>query len=62
MDKSDEKVHVRANPSAPTSAPVLCGKTNQTSVSEAWGFWGPGGAGFSDVCQGCFKIQKEKRG
>lgn len=40
-------------PDAPTADPVFCGKRYQASVTEAWGYWGPDGDGYAEVCQEC---------
>lgn len=61
LDKDDGKVHVRETPSSPTAARTLCGKTGQATVSEAWGFWGPGGSGFEDMCKPCVKADHARR-
>ncbi len=60
-DPDDGKIHVRTSPSTPTAEPVLCGRTGAASVSEAYGYWGPGGAGFHEICPTCFKIYTSKK-
>ena len=61
LDPGDKKVHVRTRVDAPTSAPALCGKTGQATVSEAFGFWGPGGAGYEDMCKPCVEADLLRR-
>jgi hypothetical protein len=54
-DPSDGRVHVRTR-GAPINA-ALCGKTGQTTVSSASGWWGPDGKGWSDVCRECHRVE-----
>jgi hypothetical protein len=50
-------VHIRFQ-NAPS---VLCGAGYATSVGEAWGWWGPGGEGFKDICSKCYAAQQAGR-
>ena len=54
-DPSDGKVHVRKT--GVPADPALCGKTAQTTISSASGWWGPDGRGWEDVCRECHRIE-----
>ena len=62
----DREVHIRKHPDAATAKPVWCGETGVASITEAWGYYGPGGAGpggagHGDVCRGCIDAQRAAR-
>lgn len=61
LDPGDGQVHVRERRDSPTAAPALCGLTGQATVSEAYGFWGPGGDGFKDMCKTCVEADHKRR-
>ncbi len=46
-----QRVHIR---SPRDCRMTVCGLRDQTTISEAWGGWGPGGDGFKDVCPDCY--------
>ena len=54
-----KKIHIRERSDAPTSEPALCGIRNQATITSAWGYYGPRGAGFKDVCKACAKINRK---
>jgi hypothetical protein len=56
--KKDRDIHIRTYPDAATAKPVWCGETNVASITEAWGFYGPGGGGHDDVCRDCIDAQR----
>jgi hypothetical protein len=58
----DRAIHIRRRPDDTTARPVWCGKTGAASITEAWGYYGPGGAGHADVCRGCDDARRRARG
>jgi len=54
-------VHIRKHPDAATAKPVWCGQIGVASITEAWGYYGPGGNGHEDVCRGCIDAQRAAR-
>lgn len=60
-EKSDGKIHVRRTASSPSTDPALCGKRDQTTLTSAWGFYGPEGQGFKDICLECFEVEHGPR-
>lgn len=56
FDPSDGKVHV-VDSRKPGTHHTRCGKTGQTTVSSAEGFWGPEGKGWDDICRECHRIE-----
>lgn len=57
----DTLIHIRARPGAPAADPALCGARDQSTITSAWGYWGPEGAGFDRVCPRCVEIERERR-
>lgn len=55
-------IHIRVKPEDTTMTPAECGAVGQTTVSEAWGFYGPGGAGRGQICTACVKARELRRG
>lgn len=53
----DYEVHIRKHPDDATAKPVWCGQTGVASITDAWGYYGPGGDGYDDVCRGCLNAQ-----
>lgn len=49
------EVHVRVSEKKPNSA--LCGKEGVSTVSSAWGWWGPEGKGWEWMCKKCAKLE-----
>lgn len=60
MSKDD--IHIRKHPDDACAKPVWCSKTHVRSITEARGYYGPGGAGHDDVCRGCIGEQRKTRG
>ena len=60
MSKSAE-IHIRKNPDDPTAKPVWCGEVGVASITEAWGYYGPGGAGHDAVCRACVGAKRAAR-
>lgn len=56
---SDGFVHIRRRPNAATIDPALCGRRGQTTVTSAWGHWGPAGKGFDQMCPKCVEVERE---
>ena len=56
------EVHLRKNPDDATMKPVECGEVGVASITEAWGYYGPGGAGHDDVCKDCITARAARRG
>ncbi len=54
----DGKVHVRRSVDAPSAEPAWCGKRYQSTITDAWGAWGPGGKLFDQVCSDCVAAKK----
>ena len=54
-------VHIRKHPDDATMKPVECGEVGVASITEAWGYYGPGGDGHDDVCRGCINAQRAAR-
>lgn len=54
-------IHIRTAPDNATMKPAYCGATGQATITEAWGFYGPGGEGHDQVCKECIRKQKESR-
>ena len=59
MNKRD--VHIRKRPDDAAAKPVWCGEIGVASITAAWGFWGPGGNGYDDVCRRCINAQRLAR-
>lgn len=57
----ERAIHIRKRPDDATAKPVWCGTTGVTSITEAWGFYGPGGLGHDVVCRGCIDAQRAAR-
>ena len=57
----DRDIHIRKRPDDATAKPVWCGATGVASITEAWGFYGPGGAGHNEVCRGCLDAERRAR-
>lgn len=55
---SDLKIHIRKQPDDTTAKPVWCGQINAASISAAWGYYGPDGAGHDDICRDCIDAQR----
>ena len=53
----EREIHIRKRPDDAAAKPVRCGETGVASITEAWGYYGPGGAGYDDVCRGCIDAQ-----
>jgi hypothetical protein len=51
-------VHIRKHPDDAAAKPVWCGATNAASITEAWGYYGPGGNGHDEVCRACVDAQR----
>jgi hypothetical protein len=51
-------IHIRKRPDDAPAKPVWCDATNVASITEAWGYYGPGGAGHDDVCRACIDAQR----
>lgn len=58
-DPSDGMVHVRDSREIGTLA--LCGRRGQTTVSSAWGYWGPTGRGYDEVCKACVQVERQRQ-
>ncbi|MBV8722461.1 MAG: hypothetical protein JO277_09940 [Candidatus Eremiobacteraeota bacterium] len=58
FDPSDSKVHVFGGKKSNEPPVTKCGKTGQSYVSSASGFWGPEGRGWADVCRECHRIER----
>jgi hypothetical protein len=54
-------IHIRKHPDDACAKPVWCGQTGVASITEAWGFWGPGGDGHADVCRDCIAEKRRAR-
>lgn len=59
MNKRD--IHIRKQPDDACAKPVWCGETGVATITEAWGFYGLGGAGHGDVCRGCLDAKYTQR-
>jgi hypothetical protein len=57
----DRDIHIRKHPDDATAKPVWCGQTGVASITEAWGYYGPGGVGHDDVCRVCIDVQRCSR-
>lgn len=58
-DSSDDGfVHIRRHPNAAVMDPALCGRRGQRTTTGAWGYYGPGGAGFDEMCTQCVAIER----
>lgn len=55
------EIHIRKRPDNACAKPVWCGETGVASITEDWGFYGPGGDGHDDVCRGCIDIKRAAR-
>jgi hypothetical protein len=55
------EIHIRRRPDDATAKPVWCGAVGVASITEAWGYYGPGGTGHDDVCRGCIDKQRATR-
>ena len=60
-DVRNRDVHIRKRPDDATAKSVWCGETGVASITEAWGYYGPGGEGHDDVCRGCIDAQRAAR-
>ena len=58
---SDREIHIRKRPDEATAKPVWCGEVGKASITEAWGYYGPGGAGHDEVCRACIDAQRASR-
>jgi hypothetical protein len=58
-DKSE--IHIRKRPDDACAKPVWCGATGVASITEAWGYYGPGGDGYDDVCRCCIDAERAAR-
>lgn len=60
---NERDLHIRKRPDDATAKPVWCGEIGVASITEAWGYYGPGGDGYGAVCLGCLDAQRAaKRG
>ena len=57
----DRDVHIRKHPDDATAKHVWCGQTGVASITETWGYYGPGGDGYADVCHGCIDASRAAR-
>ena len=57
----DREVHIRKHPDAATAKPVWCEQTGVSSITEAYGYYGPGGDGHAEVCRGCIDARRAAR-
>lgn len=55
-------IHLRKNPDDAAVKPVECGEVGVASITEAWGYYGPGGDGYADVCRGCIAARSARQG
>ena len=54
VKKALENVHIEG-----PGGIAKCGLGGVTTVTRAWGYWGPGGEGFKDVCKECLATEEE---
>lgn len=54
-------IHIRKHPNDATAKPVWCGEAYVASISEAWGFYGPGGIGHDGICHACIDAERAAR-
>lgn len=52
-DPDDGKIHIRKRPDAAAIEPAYCGKRGMSTITEPWGYYGRGNAGFDQVCTEC---------
>jgi hypothetical protein len=57
---SGREIHLRKNPDDATMKPVECGEVGVASITEAWGYYGPGGEGHKDVCCACIDARRAR--
>ena len=55
------EIHLRKSPDDATMKPVECGEVGVASITEAWGYYGPGGDGHEDVCKACIGARAARR-
>lgn len=58
--KSDGKIHIRKRPEAAAIEPAWCGRILESTITDAFGYWGPGGDGYAEVCKECEKAKAGK--
>jgi len=51
-------IHIRKQPDDATMKPAWCGAVGGPTITEAFGYYGPEGPGFADVCQDCNHKQR----
>lgn len=54
-------LHLRRHHDSPVAAAAYCGVTNRATITDAWGYFGPGGNGWDEVCKDCVTA-KQKNG
>lgn len=54
-------IHIRKNPDDATMKPVECGEIGVASITEAWGYYGPGGEGHAEVCPRCITARNARQ-
>jgi hypothetical protein len=62
MNRALKQVHVRKHSHFRPTEKAYCGRKNVSTVSSAWGFWGPGGLGYEMICKQCERLEKKKYG
>lgn len=62
MSTVSKDIHLRKNPDDATMKPVECGEVGVASITEAWGYYGPGGDGHAEVCRGCITARAARLG
>jgi hypothetical protein len=55
------EIHLRKNPDDATMKPVECGEIGVASITEAWGYYGPGGNGHDEVCRTCIEARAARQ-
>jgi hypothetical protein len=61
MVMSEREIHIRKRPDDAAAKPVWCGQTGVASITEAWGYYGPGSVGYDDVCRACISAHVAHR-
>ncbi len=56
-----QDIHLRKNPDDATMKPVECGEIGVASITEAWGYYGPGGDGHAEVCKKCIAARTARK-
>ena len=59
-EPTNRDIHIRINPDDVTMKPVECGQRGVASITEAWGYYGPGGDGHKDVCTDCIDARRTR--